>query len=53
MSHTPDLETDNLKRLCLECVNIARDAGDAILTIYNEGFSVEEKEDKSPLTDAD
>lgn len=48
MSHTLDLE-----KLCLECVNIARDAGDAILTIYNTGFSVEEKEDKSPLTDAD
>jgi 3'(2'), 5'-bisphosphate nucleotidase len=53
MSQTLDLDTNNLQRLCLECVNIARDAGDAILTIYNEGFSVEEKEDKSPLTDAD
>ncbi len=53
MSHTLDLDTNNLKRLCLECVNIARDAGDAILTIYHEGFNVEEKEDKSPLTDAD
>ncbi len=48
MNHTLDLE-----KLCLECVNIARDAGDAILTIYDEGFNVEEKEDKSPLTDAD
>ncbi len=53
MSHTLDLDTNNLKRLCLECVNIARDAGDAILTIYDNGFKVEEKEDKSPLTDAD
>lgn len=53
MSHTLNLDTDNLKRLCLECVNIARDAGDAILTIYNTGFNVEEKEDNSPLTDAD
>jgi len=43
----------NLEELCLECVNIARDAGDAILTIYDAGFNVEEKEDKSPLTDAD
>ena len=48
MSHTLDLE-----KLCLECVNIARDAGQAILTIYDAGFNVEEKEDKSPLTDAD
>lgn len=53
MSHTLDLDTNNLSRLCLECVNIARDAGDAILTIYDAGFNVEEKEDKSPLTDAD
>ena len=53
MSHTLDLDTNNLERLCLECVNIARDAGDAILTIYDKGFNVEEKEDKSPLTDAD
>ncbi|VAW51417.1 3'(2'),5'-bisphosphate nucleotidase [hydrothermal vent metagenome] len=53
MSNTLDLNTSNLQRLCLECVDIARDAGDAILTIYDEGFSVEEKEDKSPLTDAD
>lgn len=53
MSNTLDLDTNNLERLCLECVNIARDAGDAILTIYDAGFKVEEKEDKSPLTDAD
>lgn len=53
MSDTLDLKTDNLQRLCLECVDIARDAGDAILAIYNDGFNVEEKEDKSPLTDAD
>jgi len=48
MSHSLDLE-----KLCLECVNIARDAGEAILTIYDTGFNVEEKADKSPLTDAD
>ncbi len=48
MSHTL-----NLEELCLECVNIARDAGEAILAIYEAGFNIEEKEDKSPLTDAD
>ncbi|HHJ36713.1 MAG TPA: 3'(2'),5'-bisphosphate nucleotidase [Gammaproteobacteria bacterium] len=48
MSHTL-----NLEKLCHECVNIARDAGDAILHIYEAGFDIEEKEDKSPLTDAD
>jgi 3'(2'), 5'-bisphosphate nucleotidase len=45
--------TLNLEKLCLECVDIARDAGEAILTIYDAGFNIEEKEDKSPLTDAD
>lgn len=48
MSHTL-----NLEKLCHECVNIARDAGKAILTIYDAGFDIEEKHDKSPLTDAD
>lgn len=48
MSHTLDLE-----KLCHECVDIARDAGKAILAIYDAGFNIEEKEDKSPLTDAD
>ncbi|MFC6669078.1 3'(2'),5'-bisphosphate nucleotidase CysQ [Marinobacterium aestuariivivens] len=32
---------------------IARDAGKAIMEIYGREFSVEEKEDKSPLTEAD
>jgi 3'(2'), 5'-bisphosphate nucleotidase len=48
MSHSLDLE-----KICHECVSIARDAGKAILTIYDAGFDIEEKHDKSPLTDAD
>lgn len=48
MSHTLDLE-----KLCLESVNIARDAGQAILAIYNTDFEVEAKADDSPLTAAD
>ncbi len=32
---------------------VAREAGAAILEIYRRDFSVEEKEDKSPLTEAD
>ncbi|MDR5899044.1 3'(2'),5'-bisphosphate nucleotidase CysQ [Halomonas vilamensis] len=32
---------------------IAREAGDAIMAVYARDFSVEEKEDKSPLTEAD
>jgi len=48
-----NLDTKKLQRLCLECVTIARDAGAAILTIYHAGFSVEQKQDNSPLTEAD
>ncbi len=32
---------------------IAQDAGDAILKIYNEGFTVSEKADSTPVTEAD
>ncbi len=39
--------------LCAEVRSIARTAGDAILHIYGEGFSVELKDDRSPLTEAD
>ena len=33
--------------------NIAKIAGDAIMEIYNKNFSIEYKDDKSPLTEAD
>jgi 3'(2'), 5'-bisphosphate nucleotidase len=33
--------------------NIAQQAGDIIMEIYNKDFSVEYKDDKSPLTEAD
>lgn len=33
--------------------NIAKEAGDAIMEIYKKDFSIEYKEDKSPLTEAD
>lgn len=36
-----------------ELIKIAKDAGDEILKIYNKDFSVEYKEDESPLTEAD
>ena len=48
MSHNLDLQS-----LCLSCVDIARDAGAAILEVYNSDYSVEHKDDKTPLTDAD
>ena len=34
-------------------VRLAEEAGRAIVSIYNEGFSVEHKDDRSPLTEAD
>ena len=43
----------DLESLCHECVKIARQAGEKILDIYNSEYSIEHKEDKSPLTDAD
>ncbi|MES9955666.1 MAG: 3'(2'),5'-bisphosphate nucleotidase CysQ [Sedimenticola sp.] len=36
-----------------QLIDIARQAGDAILDIYNSDFSVQEKADSSPLTEAD
>jgi 3'(2'), 5'-bisphosphate nucleotidase len=43
-----------LKDIELEpIVNIAKEAGDAIMKIYQKDFEVEYKDDKSPLTQAD
>jgi 3'(2'), 5'-bisphosphate nucleotidase len=43
-----------LKNINLEdIVKIAKDAGDAIMKIYTQDFTVEYKDDKSPLTEAD
>jgi len=36
-----------------DLLQLARQAGDAILKIYNTDFDVERKQDNSPLTDAD
>lgn len=36
-----------------DCVELARRAGEAILMIYAQAFSVTEKDDRSPLTEAD
>lgn len=43
------LDTIDLEKI----VAIAREAGDAIMKIYNKDFKVEYKDDKSPLTEAD
>ncbi len=43
-----------LKNIDLEkIVNIAKEAGDAIMEIYQKDFKIEYKDDKSPLTEAD
>lgn len=41
------------KELLNQVEVIARAAGDAIMEIYGREFSIEQKEDKSPLTEAD
>lgn len=43
----------NLATLLDETHTIAKQAGDAIMTVYARDFAIEEKEDKSPLTEAD
>lgn len=43
----------DLHRLLLDATALARDAGREILEVYASSFSVEEKEDRSPLTEAD
>jgi len=36
-----------------DIVNIAEEAGDAVMKIYERNFTIEYKDDKSPLTEAD
>lgn len=43
----------DLQRLCLDACTLAREAGQAILGVYDSEFAVEHKEDRSPLTAAD
>jgi 3'(2'), 5'-bisphosphate nucleotidase len=40
-------------RLLLDVVGLAREAGRAILGVYAQAFAVQEKGDRSPLTEAD
>lgn len=46
-------QTLDLEFLCKQCVEIARHAGEEILKIYNSTYDIQQKDDKSPLTDAD
>jgi 3'(2'), 5'-bisphosphate nucleotidase len=45
--------TSDLHQLLLDVTALARDAGREILEVYASSFSVTEKEDRSPLTEAD
>jgi 3'(2'), 5'-bisphosphate nucleotidase len=53
MKTTDKMTAAELQRLLAPVRDIARAAGIRIVEIYNRGFSVEHKEDKSPLTEAD
>lgn len=53
MSQQPPLEALNLEYLCQNALGIARQAGKAILEIYNSDFAIEHKQDNTPLTTAD
>lgn len=53
MNGTGKMTAAELQRLIAPVREIARAAGEKIVAIYNRGFSVEHKEDKSPLTEAD
>lgn len=45
--------TADLNRMLLEVTDLAREAGRTILDVYASTFTVAEKEDRSPLTEAD
>ncbi len=45
--------TSDPNQLLLEVTALAREAGRAILEVYASGFTVTEKDDRSPLTEAD
>jgi 3'(2'), 5'-bisphosphate nucleotidase len=43
----------NLEYLCLNAKDIAREAGDVILSVYNDAFDISHKADNTPVTTAD
>jgi 3'(2'), 5'-bisphosphate nucleotidase len=53
MKTTDKMTAAELQQLLAPVRDIAQAAGVRIVEIYNRGFSVEHKEDKSPLTEAD
>jgi len=53
MNKNDILEKNDLKKLMDAVCGIAAEAGEKIMHIYQQDFSVMEKEDQSPLTEAD
>jgi 3'(2'), 5'-bisphosphate nucleotidase len=49
----PEITRNTLNAVIPELLRISRDAGKAILEVYESEFTVEHKDDKSPLTLAD
>lgn len=47
------MPTDNNVNLLTEVIGVAKRAGEKILSVYNREFSVTEKDDRTPLTEAD
>ncbi len=48
-----EYDREHLQRLLPPVCELARQAGERILAIYNDTFTVEHKDDKTPLTEAD
>ena len=47
------MENHNLKELLDPVIQVAYQAGKVIMEVYDKGFSVEEKSDHTPVTEAD
>jgi 3'(2'), 5'-bisphosphate nucleotidase len=45
--------TEDLSRLLPEVISLARDAGRVVLEVYESSYTVQQKDDRSPLTEAD
>ena len=44
------MSTPDLQALLTDLIAVAKQAGDAILKVYDQDFSITHKADKSPLT---
>jgi 3'(2'), 5'-bisphosphate nucleotidase len=53
MMPSMSFDVQRLRPLLSGCMEVARDAGREIMAIYERGFTVQLKDDRSPLTEAD